>query len=485
MKPARKRERTCLIAAIALTLATGCAVGPAYRRPEVAMPDSFGIAAGKDARSSDLGWWELVQDDPVLTTLVGEALDRNQDLRIAVKRMEEARALAGINHLWPNLDAGASAARQRALVAGAGPGTVFGNRYSADLSASWELDLWGRIRRGRESDIAQYLATEQGRRAVFLSLIGEVTNGYYQLQGLDEQLETAKRTVAVRRRSLALVESRMTGGVGDKLEVSQSASSVAIAEATIPQLEQAIHEQQNRLCLLLGRAPGPIQRGNPLRADPPPSIAPGLPSTLLERRPDVKRSEELLRAANAQVGVATANLFPSLTLTGNLGFASTELSTLTNSGQTSWSVGGSLLAPILHGGELRRQRTAAIARWEQAKASYEKTVLSALGDASNALKGMETSQGIVRAQLSAITSLKEAERIANMRFEGGISPYLEVLDAQRQLFSAELSLADALRDQQKAVIRVYLALGGGWSKPDRAGAVSSPAAAVPCTAGIP
>ena len=455
------------MASVALVLATGCAVGPAYRRPEVAMPTSFGVPAGKDARTSDLGWWELVQDDPVLASLVDEALDRNQDLRIAVQRMEEARALAGINHLWPNLDAGASAVRQQALVAGLGPTTVLGNHYSVDLSASWELDLWGRIRRGRESDLAQYLASEQGRRSVFLSLVGDVTGGYYQLRALDMQLETAKRTVDVRRKSLALVESRMTGGVGDKLEVSQSASSVALAEATIPQLEQAVHEQENRLCLLLGRTPGPIQRGNPLQADPPPGIAPDLPSTLLERRPDVKRSEELLRASNAQVGVATANLFPSLTLTGSLGFESYELSTLTNSGQKSWSVGGSLLAPILHGGELKRQRQAAVARWEQAKASYEKTVLSALGDASNALKGVETTQGIVRAQLSATTSLKEAERIANMRFAGGVSPYLEVLDAQRQLFSAELSMAEALRDQRKAIVRVYLALGGGWSKPER------------------
>lgn len=467
MMKARNGLVSYVVTTMALALVTGCAVGPNYRRPVVAVPNSFGAQTEEDLRSADLGWWELVQDDPPLKALVAEAIDRNQDLQMAIKRMEEARALTRINHLWPNVDAGASAARQRALVAGMGTETVYGNKFSADLSASWELDLWGRIRRSRESDRAQFLASEYGRRAVFLSLVGDVIGGYYQLRALDMQLETAKRTVEVRKQSLKLVMSRMVGGVGDKLETSQSASSVALAEAAVPQIEQAVVEQENRLALLLGRAPGPIPRGRALEATPPRGIAPDLPSTLLERRPDVKRSEELLRAANAQVGVATANLFPTLRLTGSLGYQSLELSDLTKAGQQSWSVGGGLLAPIFHGGELRRQREAAIARWEQAKASYEKTVLSALGDTSSALKGVVTSREIVKAQLSAVTSLKEAERIATMRFEGGISPYLEVLDAQRQLFSAELSLADALSSQQRAVIRLYLALGGGWSQPER------------------
>ncbi len=459
--------RTGISAIAMLALATGCAVGPNYRRPVVEVPGSFSTPSAPDALSADLGWWEIINDDPVLRDLVIEAINKNKDLQMAVSRMEEARALAGINHLWPSLDVGASATRQRALVAGAGPQTVIGNHFSTDLSASWELDLWGKIRRSRESDRAQYFATEQGRRAVFLSLIGDVVSGYYQLQAMDMQLDTAKRTVEVRKRSLALVESRMIGGVGDKLESSQSASSVALAEATIPQFEQAVHEQENRINLLLGRGPGVIPRGRPIPSLPPKSIAPDLPSTLLERRPDVRQSEEMLRAANAQVGVATANLFPSLRLTGSLGFESLELSDLTNAGQKSWSVGGGLLAPIFHGGELRRQRQAAVARWERAKASYEKTVLAAFGDTSNALKAVATSKEVVRAQTAAVTSLQEAERIANMRFAGGVSPYLEVLDAQRQLFSAELSLAEALSNQQRSVVHLYLALGGGWSQPER------------------
>lgn len=450
-----------------LALSTGCALGPNFRRPVVEIPESFKIEAEAEALSADLGWWEIVNDDPVLKALVLEALDKNRDLRMAVSRMEEARALAGINHLGPNLDLGGNAARQRGIVAGAGPQTVLGNNFSASLSASWELDIWGRIRRSQESAQAQYLATEQGRRAVFLSLLGDVVGGYYQLRALDMKLETARRTVETRRHSLALVASRMTGGVGDKLETSQAQSAVALTEAAVPQLELAVHMQENQMNLLLGRAPGPIPRGAALQAVPPKAIAPGLPSALLERRPDVRQSEEQLRAANAQVGVATAGLFPSFSLTGSLGYQSLELSDLTRAGQKSWSVGGGVLAPIFHGKELRNQRRAAVARWEHARALYEKTVLSALGDTSNALVGVAKSKEIVKAQQEAVRSLREAERIAQMRFEGGVSPYLEVLDAQRQLFSAELSFAEALCDQQRSVIRLYLALGGGWQKAER------------------
>lgn len=454
---------------IGLALSTGCALGPAYRRPLIEVPSAFPAqpAAPAEALSADLGWWEIVNDDPVLKGLVLETLGKNQDLQMAVSRVEEARALAGINRLGPDVDLGGSATRKRALSSTGGSGTVISNTFSAGLSASWELDFWGRIRRGQESAQAQYLASEEGRRAVFLSLVGEVVGGYYQLQSLDMKLETARRTVVVRKHALALVENRVLGGVGDKLEASQAASALALAEAAVPQLELAVHTQENQMNLLLGRMPGPVPRGVALLAVPPKAIAPGLPSELLERRPDVRRQEELLRAANAQVGVATASLFPSFSLTGSLGFQSLELSGLTDAGQRSWSAGGGLLAPIFHGGALRFQRRAAIARWEQARASYEKAVLSALGDASNALVGVAKAKEIVTAQDQLLRSLREAERIATLRFEGGVSPYLEVLDAQRQLFSAELSFAEALSDQQRSVIRLYLALGGGWKQPDR------------------
>jgi len=466
------------VALAAMAISSGCALGPNYRRPVVAIPESYRAEVDADGLSADLGWWEIVHDDPVLKALVTEALEKNSDLHMAVARMEEARALAGINRLGPDLDLSGSAVRQRGIVAGAGPRTVVGDNFSAGLSASWELDLWGRVRRSQESARAQFLATEQGRRAVFLSLVGDVVGGYYQLRALDMKLETARRTMETRKHSLALVTSRMTGGVGDKLETSQAHSALALTEAAIPQLVLAVHVQENQMNLLLGRPPGPVPRGVALQAVPPKAIKAGLPSTLMERRPDVRQSEEILRAANAQVGVATASLFPTLSLTGTLGFQSLELAGLTGAGQKSWSVGGGVLAPVFHGGALKRQRQAAIARWEQAKASYEKTVLSALGDASNALVGVASSREAVRAQEQAVQSLQDAERIALMRFEGGVSPYLEVLDAQRQLFSAELSYAEALCDRQRSMIRLYLALGGGWGQseqPPKPGQVPSPA----------
>jgi len=466
-----KRRRTWRWSAglAGLALSTGCALGPTFHRPTLELPQAFPTqpAIGTEALSADLGWWEVVNDDPVLKSLVLEALDKNRDLQIAVSRMEEARELAGINRLGPDIDLGGNATRKRALSSTGGSQTVISNNFTTGVSASWELDVWGRIRRGQESTQAQFLASEQGRRAVFLSLVGDVVGGYYLLQSLDMKLETARRTVEVRRHALDLVENRVLGGVGDKLETSQAASALALAQTAVPQLELAVHTQENLINLLLGRTPGPVPRGVALQAVPSKAIAPGLPSQLLERRPDVRQQEELLRAANAQVGVATANLFPTFSLTGSLGFQSPELAGLTGAGQKSWSAGGGLLAPVFHGGALRRQRRAAIARWEQAKASYEKTVLSALGDVSNALVGVAKAKEIVTAQEALLRSLREAERIANMRFEGGVSPYLEVLDAQRQLFSAELSFAEALSDQQRSVIRLYLALGGGWRQPDR------------------
>lgn len=455
------------LALIGMVVTTGCSLGPAYRRPVVPMPTTFGTIGEAGALSADLGWWEIVNDDKVLKELVVEALDNNRDLKIAIYRMEEFRALAGINHLGPNVDLNGNANRQRALVAGAGPQTVIGNSFSTSLSMNWELDFWGRIRRSQESAEAAYLASAESRRAVFLSLISDVVGGYYQLRALDMKLETAKRTVETRRKSLSLVQSRMTGGVGDKLEASQAASALAVAEASVPQLEQAVQAQENFINLLVGRGPGPVARGATLQAMHSCWIAAELPSSLLERRPDVRQSEAQLRAANAQVGVATANLFPSFSLTGSLGYQSTELSNLTSIGQKSWSVGGGILAPIFHGKELRNQRKAAVARWEQAKAIYEKTVFAALGDTSNALMAVAKSREVVKAQKQGLESMREAERIAQMRFEGGVSPYLEVLDAQRQLFAAEFSFAEALCDQQRSVIYLYKALGGGWKKPER------------------
>lgn len=461
----KKIKISTVLTALTLSLATGCAVGPAYRRPDMNMQSAYAVQLADmvDAVSSDLGWWEIVNDDVVLKSLVMDAIEKNHDLFIALSRMKEARALAGIKLQTPTVEMNAGI--QRSATKRPGESAVNENHFSTGVGVSWELDIWGKVRHGQEAALAQYLASEQGRRAVFLALIGDVVGGYYQLQALDMQLATARRTVESRKHSLSMAEKRWEQGVADKLETNQAASALAQAQAALPGLTQAVHAQENQLNLLLGRMPGPIPRGNSLQDLPPKSITPGIPSDLLERRPDIRQKEELLRYANAQVGVATASRLPSFSLTGSLGLQSSTLADLVKS--PNFSLGGSLLAPILNGGALKNQEEAAVERFQQVRADYEKAVISALCDVSNALVGVAESKTAVKAQKEVLRTLRETEFIATKRFEHGLSPYLEVLDAQRQLFTAELSFAEALCDQQRNVIKLYLALGGGWNQPDR------------------
>lgn len=447
---------------------SGCSMGPDYERPDIAVPGNHRGLEGPAAETSlaDLAWWDATQD-PVLKKLVAEAVEKNQDLAIAAARVEEYRALAGINPLWPTVNAGAGATRTRSsetLAEGLGGET----RSVFDVSAavSWEIDLWGRLRRTNEATAAQYLATEEARRGVYLSLVSDVATAYLQLRSLDMQLETARRTLESRQASYELVDKRLLGGVGNKLESMQSASAVAQTEASIPELEQAVFAQENLLCLLLARPPGPIERGSPIGDIPLLEVPAGLPSALLERRPDVRQAEQALRAANAQVGVAEASLFPQLSLTGALGLQSADLSDLLKSGSFAWNAGAGLLAPIFQGGRLRRNLEATKARWEQARLGYEKAALAAFGDAATSLNAIQATTRIVTAQRKNVEALREAERLALVRFDGGVSPYFEVLDAQRELFNGEVAYANALRDQRVAVVRLYRALGGGWNSPE-------------------
>lgn len=459
-----------LIAPVLLgAVLSGCAMGPDYKRPDTVVPENHRGAAAPatEASFADLAWWDATTD-PVLKKLVAEALEKNQDLKIAAARVEEYRAYAGINPLWPTVNAGAGATRAKSsetTIDGAGGQT----RNVFDLSAgvAWEIDLWGRLRRTNESTAAQYLATEEARRGVYLSLVSDVATAYLQLRSLDMQLETAKRTLESRKASYDLVDKRLLGGVGNKLESSQSASAVAQTEATIPDLEQSVFAAENLLCRLLGRPPGPIERGNPISDIPLLDVPAGLPSALLERRPDVREAEQALRAANAQVGVAEASLFPQLSLTGALGFQSGDLSDLLKSGSFAWNAGAGLLAPIFQGGRLRRNLDAAKARWDQARLAYEKAALAAFGDVATSLNAIQTTARVVTAQRKNVAALREAEQMALTRFDGGVSPYFEVLDAQRELFNGEVAYANALRDQRVAIVRLYRALGGGWNQPEK------------------
>lgn len=448
---------------------SGCTLGPGYQRPGVAVPASHRGQEGPavEASLADLAWWDATKD-PVLESLVSEALEKNQDLAIAAARVEEYRALAGIDPRWPTVSAGASAARGRTSEAvQAIPGGQTRSAFDLSAAVSWEVDLWGRLRRTNEATAAQYLATEEARSGVSLSLVADVATSYFQLRALDLQLATARRTLESRKSAFDLIEKRLLGGVGNKLEASQSASAVAQTEAAIPELEQAVFAQENLLCLLLARPPGPIERGSPIGDIPALEVPAGLPSALLQRRPDVRQAEQALRAANAQVGIAEASLFPQFSLTGALGAQSGDLSDLLKSGSIAWNVGAGLLAPVFQGGRLRRNLEAAKARWEQARLAYEKAALAAFGDVATSLHAIRTTARIVEAQRRNVEALREAEKTALLRFEGGVSAYLEVLDAQRELFSGELAFAQALRDERSALVRLYRALGGGWNQPEK------------------
>jgi outer membrane protein, multidrug efflux system len=471
-----------LLAALVLA---GCTVGPDYRRPEMAVPQSHrGVAGAASPESlADLSWWQLFKD-PALQSLVTEALRNNRDLALAAARVTESRALYGASRgdLWPQAGYGANAQREKAQVTGVG--TTY-NSFGLSGSITWEIDLWGRIRRGNETALAQLLASEDSRRGVVLSLVTDVATAYLELRELDRELEIVQRTIATRRSTLDLFGKRLLGGVSNKLETSQAEASLAQSEAALPNVKLGIVQKENQLGLLLGRPPGLIARGQ-VTLDPAQDVQvpAGLPSALLERRPDVRKAEQLLHAACAQVGVAEANFFPQLSLTGGAGFGSTELSNVLKSGSFLWDLGASLTGPIFQGGKIKRNYEAALARLDQARATYEQAVLTALGEVSNSLESHVRLAEVSAAQERNVVALREAERLALLRYDGGVSNYLDVLDAQRQLFSGEVSLAQGIRDRLRSVIQLYRALGGGWNSPEMmpiAPAAAAPAAAASAT----
>jgi multidrug efflux system outer membrane protein len=301
---------------------------------------------------------------------------------------------------------------------------------------------------------------------VSLSVVTGVAQTYLELRELDLELEIAIRTLESRKSSADLVSKRLRGGISNKLESSQAESALSQTEAVIPQLKLAIFAKENQLALLVGRLPGSIPRGHHLGEGPVPSVPAGLPSALLERRPDVRQAEYALTAANAQVGVATALLFPQLSLTGSAGYGSTELSNLLKADSMLWSLAAGLTAPIFQGGRLKRNVEVSQARWEQAKAQYEKAAIAAFGDAANSLEAYRRTRESREAQERNVAALRQAETTALARYDGGVSAYLEVLDAQRTLFSGEVAFAQIVRDQYLSVVQVYKALGGGWNQPE-------------------
>jgi outer membrane protein, multidrug efflux system len=448
------RTLALLIGVIALS---ACTVGPNYQKPVVAVPEQFyGTSAATQDSIAEAQWFEVF-GDPALRSLIEEALRNGYDVRIAAARVEQARARFGI--------AGAARFPDVDYEVRTGYGRQSGDTgaaIAANVGAFWEVDLWGRIRRLNEAARAQYLASEEGQRAVKLALASEVASAYFDLRELDAELAIARQTVGAFQNTLDLFDTRLRGGTASGVETSRAEALLANAAAQIPLLERDIHATETQISTLLGRVPGPIARGTSLEEQPLPAAVPaGLPSALLLRRPDVRAAEQALIAANANVGVAQAAFYPTLSLTGILGGQSSELSEFFNEGQL-WNVQAGLLGPIFNAGRLRNQRRVAVAQFDEALAQYEQSVTRALADASTSIVSVEKLATAEAARTRALRANEEAVRLVNLRYESGFSAYFEVLDAMQQLFTAQNNAARIRRDRLVALVQLYRALGGGW-----------------------
>lgn len=453
-------------AALAFVVASGggCAVGPAYKRPPVALPAQvYGQAGVPDTRSlGELPFWDLFQDES-LRALIEEALRAGYDVRIAAARVDQARARFGIARAaaYPQVGYEARYARQHTPPSG-GEAAKTENQFAADVNVSWELDLWGRVRRLKESARAQYLASEEARRGVMLSLVAEVASAYFELRELDAELEHARAAQQAFQDTFELFNRRLEGGAASALETSRAEAELANVSAQIPSLEQQVLARENQLSLLLGRPPGPIARGAQLADQPvPPELPAGLPSALLARRPDLLASEQRLIAATADVGVARAAFFPTLSLTGALGGVSSELEQVTG-GDLGWRVAPSLLGPLFQGGRIRRAHRLSLALLEEARLRFEQDVNRALGEVSTSLYALQKLEAAEGQRRRAVAANENAARLSRLRYTSGLSAYFEVLDAQQQLLQAQNGLAQTRRDQLVALARFYEALGGGW-----------------------
>lgn len=463
---------------VAVTLLAGvsaasCTLGPNYKRPVVELPSAHrGAPAAVGAESlADLKWFELFRDER-LTELVSKALKQNFELRIAAERVLQARATYGIRRAdqFPAVDASAGVTALRSSKAGANrfipPGADTSVSYvDAGFSLGWELDVWGRLRRSSEAARARYLATDEARRGVMTTLVADVTETYLALRALDLELEIAKQTRDAAADSARLVETRRTGGVASGLEARQAEQLLFIATGQIAGLEREIARAENALSLLLGQMPGDLPRGRPLEAfQVPPSVPAGLPSALLERRPDIRQAEQELIAANAEIGVAKAEYFPRISLTGFLGAQSRALSELFTgaAGVASASVGAS--APIFNAGRTRAnvQFTEAVQR--EAALNYQRAIYTAFRDVADSLASYTKTSQQRAEQERLVAALRGAAQLSTERYQGGVESYLPVLDARRSLFQGELELAQLRERELASIVQLYRALGGGWSQ---------------------
>jgi len=463
-------KRLHLLVCCLSSLITSCfALGPDYQRPTIVSPETYRSQIGTAEATSfaDLPWWQVFRDD-ALSELIGETLNNNYDLQVAATRVEQARALVGVARaeFFPQLgyEGGIGRAHQAGQFFIPVQSGQTENLFKGLFNLAWELDVWGRIRRSNEVALAQLFASEEFRRGVVLSLVSDVAQAYFELQELDLELEIARGTTESFQKTLDLFTKRFQLGVASKLEIARAEASLASTAATIPILERAIVAKENQICVLLGRNPGPIARGASLTDQMvPPQTPPGLPSQLLERRPDIRQAEQTLIAANAQIGVVEANFLPRIGLAGLYGGVGTEIENVVKSKGNIWMVTGELAGPLFQGGRIYETYRGAWAQWEEVKLQYEQAVITALQEVSNALIGQQKLAAARTEQERAVAAFQESVRLSTLRYTGGLAGYFEVIDAQQQLFPAENTLAQIRRDQLLAVVQLYGALGGGWS----------------------
>src|SRR5467141_1060786 len=454
-----------------MLLSAGCAVGPNYKRPSVDVPGMYRGTTSQDAAlppAESLGdqkWWEVFQDKE-LQDLIQTALQQNYDVRIAATRILQAQAQLGITRAdqWPTISGGAQAVNQRDPRTKNFPAFETSSNQ-VDLSLAWELDFWGRYRRATESARANLLASQWAREAVISTLVSDVATAYFELRALDLQLEISRRTLASRQDSLQLTQTLANGGATSMLDVRQAEQLVDTAAETIPDLERRIEQQENFLSTLLGNNPGPIARGMTLTDQPHvPEIPAGLPSSLLERRPDIREAEAQLIAANAQIGVAKAAYFPQINLTAAAGYQSSALTSLFTGPAGLWSFGGSLVQPLFTGGRIRSNVRFTEARQQEALLTYQQTIQQAFRGVSDALVEYHKDREFREDQQQLALSAEDAAHLSEMRYRGGATSYLEVLTNETNYFDAELGLAQAQSNELVALVRIYRNLGGGWQQ---------------------
>jgi multidrug efflux system outer membrane protein len=457
-------------------LVSACAMGPDYTRPEAELPEQFRLQPSTATQASigDQGWWALYRD-PNLSRLIETALERNFDVRIAATRIEQAQAeLAATGYqLLPEVSAGGSAAH-RQLSAYETAGDRTGDVGSLSVQMSYEIDFWGRLRRTREASRARWLSSEAARDTVRLSLVAAVATQYFTLLALDEQLDITRATLASRQEFLKLTQAQFERGTVSGLDVNTAKAQLATAQANVPDLERRIAQVENQLSLLLGGYAQVIQRPDssaPLRLSVP-EVDAGLPSTLLERRPDLRAAEFDLVAANASLGVAKAALFPTIAITGSYGSLSTDLSELLTGGAEKWSIGVNLLQPLLDADRNRYRVDYADAKRREALLQYEKSVRTAFKEVSDALIARLKTTEFESAQRSLVEAQDSAHEIALARYKVGYSSYFDVINADRDLFTAKLALSSASLASQLANVQLYQALGGGWQDKGAAAPVS-------------